>query len=100
MSNGHKVATLTGHEDPVWQVAFSPDGIRLASCSGSLNMSAALRGDEDGIEGDYTLRLWGVPGVEQESASKPRRPLKRLGGDEPEEEDDNPLKDLFNRFSR
>lgn len=102
MSSGQKLVSLSGHEDPVWQVAFSPDGLRLASCSGSLNMSAALRGEEDVLQGDYTLRLWGVPGESSESGSKPRRPLKRLGEEnaEGEEGDDNPLKDLLNRFSR
>ena len=109
MTTGEKIGSLTGHGDRVWQVAISPDGIRLASCSGSLRMSAALLGEEDEAEGDYSLRLWGVPGEEpgrQREKSKVRRPLKRLGKDEDEAEETDeegilkPVQDLFNRFSR
>jgi WD40 repeat protein len=111
MATGERIGSLTGHDDRVWQVAISPDGIRLASCSGSLRMSAALRGEEDADERDFSLRLWGVPGEEpgaQREQSKARRPLKRLGKDEDEEEAEapdeegilKPVQDLFNRFSR
>ena len=44
---GTLLSTLTGHGSPVLGVAFSPDGLRLASCSGSV----------DG-EGDASIRLW------------------------------------------
>jgi len=43
VSDGRMLATLTGHADHVWQVAFSPDGRYLASSS------------VDGV------RLWRVP---------------------------------------
>ena len=103
MSTGEKILSRSGHEDPVWQVAFSPDGLRLVSCSGSLRMSAALRGEDDET-GDSSLRLWGVPGEKKETPARQRRPLKRLGGDDEEPEEDesksNPVQDLFNRFSR
>lgn len=106
MSTGEKIASLTGHSDRIWQVAFGPDGIRLASCSGSLRMSAALRGEEDVDDSDYSLRLWGVPDVtpeeQAEKAKKQRRPLKRLGeADESEDEGLlRPVTGLLNRFSR
>ena len=46
-TTGARLHTLAGHSSPVLGVAFSPDGRRLASCSGQL----------DG-EGDASIRLW------------------------------------------
>ena len=43
LSNGHEVATLTGHTDEIGALAFSPDGAQLASASN-----------------DGTIRFWGV----------------------------------------
>ena len=73
-------------------------------------MSAALLGEEDADENDFSLRLWGVPGdsaPKDADASQARRPLKRLGQDEEEAEEETegegilkPMQDLFNRFSR
>ena len=38
--SGDKLGVLKGHQDPIWSIAFSPDGTRLASGSGSLGLSA------------------------------------------------------------
>ena len=38
-----RIATLTGHQDRVWSLEWSPDGRWLASCSG-----------------DHSLRVWGT----------------------------------------
>jgi WD40 repeat protein len=110
IATGEKITAVTGHDDRIWQVAISPDGLRLASCSGSLRMSAALLGEEDADENDFSLRLWGVPddpSRKDAEASQARRPLKRLGKDEEEAEEEaegegilKPVQDLFNRFSR
>jgi WD40 repeat protein len=93
-ASGAKLGTLKGHAEPVWQVAFSPDGALLASASGSLGTGALLRGDTDSLVHDRSVRLWAAPAVQaaaQDEAPRPRKPLKRLGED-PEEKEDTLLK--------
>ena len=52
------------------------------------------------------MRLWAAPQLEvertpDESPTEPRAPRKlKLIGEEEKDDDDNPLKDLFGRFSR
>jgi WD40 repeat protein len=93
--SGEKLGVLKGHQDPIWSIVFNPSGTRLASGSGALGLHGK----------DLSVRLWALPALEIEEAPpeppRPPRKLKRLGGDENEDEGgDNPLKDLFNRFTR
>ena len=46
-ATGERLHTLRGHASPVLGVSFSPDGRRLASCSGNVQG-----------EGDASIRLW------------------------------------------
>ena len=46
-ATGARLHTLRGHSSPVLGVSFSPDGRRLASCSGNVQG-----------EGDASIRLW------------------------------------------
>lgn len=45
MSKLECVATLTGHQENVWNVAWNPQGTLLASCGS-----------------DKTIRIWGLEG--------------------------------------
>ena len=58
--SGKQRAALTGHKERVWTAAFSPDGKKLASCTGE------YRTPEDPAE----LKLWDLtPGQEKEKAT-------------------------------
>jgi WD40 repeat protein len=52
---GQDIAVLRGHTEQVWQVAFSPDGSVLASCSGDLHWWTRPLDQAP----DKTIRLWG-----------------------------------------
>ena len=52
-----RYVTYSGHTDPVNNVAWSPDGQTIASCSGRLNQG------QDGA--DYSVRLWNVSTAEE-----------------------------------
>ncbi|MFN0135518.1 MAG: WD40 repeat domain-containing serine/threonine protein kinase [Phycisphaerae bacterium] len=93
--DGHRIGTLRGHAERVYDAAFSPDGSRIATCSNdnSIRIWAAdtfeeileLRGHEryvhavafsdDGIllvsaSGDGTLRVWTAPASERHAGSR------------------------------
>jgi WD40 repeat protein len=55
MPSGHKIATLTGHETFVNSIAFSSDGLLLASAS-----RASKHGDEYNSEYIADCKLWRV----------------------------------------
>lgn len=57
VDTGRLLATLKGHTDEIFSIAFSPDGRILASASG--NPYLILSGHEG--SGDKTIRLWSVP---------------------------------------
>jgi WD40 repeat protein len=54
--SGPRVYTLTGHDDVVTAVAWSPDGATLASTAGGPLIMLALVDASDGP--DKTVRLW------------------------------------------
>jgi WD40 repeat protein len=101
VETGEQVMVLKGHNDPVRSIAFNADGTLLASGAGKL---VSLMSD-DSETGD--VRVWGVPAAAVEAtgeAPRARKPLKRLGADAEEDEEEGtllkPVQDLFNRLSR
>jgi WD40 repeat protein len=60
ISSGKELFLLRGHQEQVWDVAFSPDGTRALSCGGG-----------DATPGDYSVRLWDI---------KDGRQLRRIDG--------------------
>ncbi len=94
-ASGSKLGVLKGHEDPIWSIAFSPDGRLLASGSGAFSLNAQ----------DLSVRLWTPPApeaqVEESTAPRQRKPLKRLdAADDDDEDDGNLLTGFLNRLSR
>lgn len=74
VATGEPVAKLTGHDDYVYSLAFSPDGARLASGSG-----------------DFTARIWDTRPVH--ARWRARAQIRRLS------EDVRPLvEDLYERL--
>ncbi|MBZ0299679.1 MAG: hypothetical protein K8J31_08070, partial [Anaerolineae bacterium] len=101
-ASAEKLHVLKGHSDPVWYVAFNPDGTLLASGSGSSSAGAMLRSETAGDSGDCSVRLWGVPQVQTREPQRERKPLKRLGED-PEDKEETllkPVQDWLNKLSR
>ena len=100
VDTGEQVMVLKGHSDPVRSITFNADGTLLASGAGKL---VSLMSDDDETG---EVRVWGVPATESEptedEASRPRKPLKRLGAEEEDAEGTllKPVQDLFNRLSR
>ncbi len=101
VTSGDQIMVLIGHSDPVRSIAFNADGTLLASGAGKL-VSLSSNDAETG-----EVRVWGVPAseievAEAETATRPRKPLKRLGAEEEDEEGTllKPVQDLFNRLSR
>ncbi|QDT14278.1 protein kinase domain-containing protein [Alienimonas californiensis] len=57
LASGEEVRRLVGHAGQINAVAFSPDGTRLLSCSGSQYLNDAWTPE---LSRDNTLRLWDV----------------------------------------
>jgi WD40 repeat protein len=58
LAAGSKLRTLAGHSGNIFAVAFSPDGRRALSCSGTDYYDDKLRQELGGV--DNTVRLWDV----------------------------------------
>ena len=53
--------TLTGHAGPVWDVAFSPDGQRLATTSWDATVRLwDLASDDQRLLMEHRTRAWGI----------------------------------------
>ena len=55
VESGRQLAAVRAHEGPIYSVAFSPDGTRIAS--GSADMTIKLWGASSGEE-MANLRIW------------------------------------------
>jgi WD40 repeat protein len=58
LSTGKIIQTFHGHTEPVWDVAFSPDGAKVATVSG-------LAGDIPKPSADNSIRLWDIASGKQ-----------------------------------
>jgi WD40 repeat protein len=68
---GDKLLVLKGHTEALWSLAFSPDGTRLASGSGNLDMLAQHGDEAPQPAPDKAVHLWAVPAID----TAPTKPL-------------------------
>ncbi len=83
-ATGREVMSLKGHTAPVWSLAFSPDGRRLAGAGGGYDeMGRPSPGEVliwDLAEKVPLLHLRGHPTVVSKRGLQPRRPMAGVGG--------------------
>ena len=54
VATGRKLASLEGHQDPIWSIAFSPDGRTLAAASGRVPAMS----ESSEVEPMGEIRIW------------------------------------------